>query len=167
MGAGIYSPNNADFDFGSGNFTIDFQLYFATNSGYTQSVYQYADSSLYSNVAIQLIGDQLFYMYSTTGSSWGASGYGSHNLSTEAMHHVALVRNGTSLVAYVDGKVDKAFDALEAGATLTSPASSVAWIGLAANGAYWFRGDVYIDEFRISKGVARWTSEFTSPTAPY
>jgi hypothetical protein len=25
----------------------------------------------------------------------------------------------------------------------------------------------WLDEFRISKGIARWTSNFTPPTAPY
>lgn len=31
--------------------------------------------------------------------------------------------------------------------------------------AYYFGG--YIDEFRISPGIARWTSNFTPPTLPY
>ena len=38
-------------------------------------------------------------------------------------------------------------------------------IGVWAGGAYSNNG--YIDEFRISKGIARWTSNFTPPTEAY
>jgi hypothetical protein len=35
----------------------------------------------------------------------------------------------------------------------------------AQNGSNYFNG--WIDEVRISKGIARWTSNFTPPTQPY
>jgi hypothetical protein len=50
---------------------------------------------------------------------------------------------------------------------MTMPNSSVTLkIGTQwdASCMYW---NGYIDEFRISKGIARWTSNFTPPTAPY
>ena len=42
--------------------------------------------------------------------------------------------------------------------------SSLFTIGFANNGVY-FPGN--IDEFRISQGIARWTANFTPPTAAY
>ena len=38
------------------------------------------------------------------------------------------------------------------------------WIGSDGGSTYL---DGYLDEFRISKGIARWTANFSPPDAPY
>lgn len=78
--------------------------------------------------------------------------------SKEAWHHVAFVRSGTTLTPYVDGVAG------------TAGTSSNAWDfsdGGTAIGDYngsWngsFNG--YLDDLRVTKGVARYTSNFTPP----
>lgn len=69
--------------------------------------------------------------------------------------HFALVRNGSTVTLYLDGSsVGSYSDSTSYTGTLTigGETTSYPWIG-------------YIDDFRITKGVARYTSNFTPPTA--
>jgi hypothetical protein len=45
------------------------------------------------------------------------------------------------------------------------PATSSSWIGAVSASVGNFNG--YIDDFRITKGFARYTANFTAPTAPF
>jgi len=76
-------------------------------------------------------------------------------------YHVALVRSGNNFKIFIDG-VQLGADEV---ADITMPDfSSAFWIGR-TNGGNYFNG--WIDEVRISKGIARWTTDFTPPTIPY
>jgi hypothetical protein len=74
-------------------------------------------------------------------------------------HHLALVGDGTYVKLYVDGDQ-------EASATY---APSWAPSGMYFGGSYastaFYTG--YLDEIRILKGEAEWSSNFTPPTSPY
>jgi hypothetical protein len=78
-------------------------------------------------------------------------------------HHLAFVRSGTTCKFYVDGTAaattvttSAAFDFGSAGAlTIGSGLASDNWT------------NCYIDELRITKGVARYTANFTPPTAAF
>jgi len=78
-------------------------------------------------------------------------------------HHVALVRNGNDLILFLDGLQEDTFNFT--GLT-TQESSGKLSIGRSGefNGQY-FNG--HVDEFRISKGIARWTTNFTPPTVAY
>jgi hypothetical protein len=93
---------------------------------------------------------------------------GASNLSTSTWTHVAVVRNGSganNMKLYLNGTQD-------AQATVTT-----SFVGVAANGmvigtdyggsfgASAYNG--YIDDFRITKGVARYTTTFTPPAAAF
>jgi len=86
---------------------------------------------------------------------------GSSGLTDATWHHIAAVRNGTSLVLYKDGvSIGSATDSTDYGETASI------YIGMDSNaddGA--FNG--WLDELRLSKGVARWTAGFTPPVAAY
>jgi len=88
---------------------------------------------------------------------------GTITLAQNTWYHVAVVRDGSNnLDVYIDG--------VKGGSTYSTSwdinSSDALQIGKeASNGGASFSG--YLDEFRISKGVARWTSDFTPPARPY
>jgi hypothetical protein len=80
-------------------------------------------------------------------------------LSTGTWYHVAITRDGASFRLFLDGvQVGSASVASSIAVTSLNPR-----IGDWALGGYSMNG--YIDDFRITKGVARYTSNFTAPTA--
>ena len=76
--------------------------------------------------------------------------------SVSTWYHVAYVRSGTSFNLYVNG-------ILESTVTNSDSFNFSGWtIG---RGYYDNQFNGYIDDFRITKGVARYTAPFTPPTA--
>jgi len=83
---------------------------------------------------------------------------------TTSFHHIALVRYGSTLTIYVDGVAG----ATTANLSTNSINSSPNKLAVGRDGEYvggYFNG--WIDEYRVSKGIARWTSNFTPPTIEY
>jgi len=86
----------------------------------------------------------------------------SSGISTGQWIHVALVRNGSNFDTYVDGT--KGGTTATSSAAVGSP-SNHAYIGSNRGGSNYIDG--YIDDFRITMGIARYTSSFTPPTAAF
>ena len=82
----------------------------------------------------------------------------SYNPNDSAWHHYAVVKSGATLRIFIDG-VSVASRTVIGGLDLRN-----AFIGR-YGGIYDFNG--YIDDLRITKGVARYTANFTPPTAPF
>lgn len=149
-----YSGNLSNFNIGTGDFTIDFWINF------TQSVNQLIQAT--DDVA----NNDFNVQYNGLGSLQiflNATGYSfSWTPSTSTWYHIAIERDGTNLRAFVNGS--------QIGTTQTSsdnvptPAS---FLILGALGNNTFNLSAYLDEYRISKGIARWTSNFSLPTTPY
>jgi hypothetical protein len=81
-------------------------------------------------------------------------------LSTSSFTHIAYVRSSGVHKLYVNGTQE--------GGTLTdsrAPADSPVIIGGGVDSLDFYKG--YIDDYRITKGIARYTSNFTPPTAPF
>jgi len=80
-------------------------------------------------------------------------------ISTSGFTHVAATRSGNTFRIFVNGTLE---------ATVTSSQDFTAFndnrIGY-ENGSSYYVG--YIDELRITSGVARYTATFTAPTAPF
>lgn len=158
--------NNSDFDFGSGNFTIDWWEYRTANDtsaelpiiarNDTASITPFLVGAVFS-------GGTTNYVYmSSNGSSWDvANGKTLGTIDLNTWNHFALVRSGNTYYTFKNGTQS---DTWSNSATLPDNASPVS-IGKAQNNSYYYKG--YIDELRVSKGVARWTSDFTPPTIAY
>lgn len=91
----------------------------------------------------------------------GTVGSGNIPLTANTWSHVAITRSGSTLTIWVNGK--------NAGAYVFTwtLSDTAAFIGKSYYGynAYYFTG--YIDEVRITKGVARYTAAFTVPNVPF
>ena len=89
-----------------------------------------------------------------------AFGVGPFNWSSDtAWHHWAFVRSGTDLTVYVDGITKGTLTC----STDFSNSDGQNIGALTTTNCF----DGHIDEFRFSKGIARWTSSFTPPTEKY
>jgi hypothetical protein len=86
-------------------------------------------------------------------------------VSANTWYHVALSVNSGSARAFLDGTQ------IGTTTTFTAPAFTVTGVGVGALGNQFnissdsFNG--YIDDLRITKGVARYTANFTPPAAPF
>lgn len=163
------TPDHADWNFGADPFTIDFWIRLATLPASGASYYivdQYADGNNRWWIDLANVSGTYKWEFGCIlASSWlVVLGVASPGLSVDTWYHVALVRTGDDFMVFQAGT--------QCGATVTDTDSmpdlaGALYIGKYPNPGYenWFNG--WLDEFRISKGIARWTANFTPPTAAY
>lgn len=162
-GVGDYlsTPDNADFNFGSGDFTIDFRVRFTSLTGLQILLAKRTSSVGSINFAVVLNGGAIQLFLSSNGSSWDIVSAGSFGTpSANVWYHVAAVRNGTAITGYFNGTGTALATSSASLFVNTSPVfigSDSDTQGVVGN----------MDEIRISKGIARWTANFTPPTSAY
>ena len=157
----LAAPPTAQSDLGSGNFTIECWLY-RTASGAT------FDSGIVSRGAPSTSNGFVFAYTSsnvlTFGFNYaGAIVSGSTAIPINTWTHVAVCRIGTTFKLFVNGNVD---GTATSSSSQTLNASDVFYIGRSSFDS----GRIvtgYIDDLRISKGVARYPYNFTPPTAEF
>lgn len=81
-------------------------------------------------------------------------------LNLNQWHHIALVKNGLSLSIYIDGAQSTTYTMTE-----SAPVDYLTPLIIGKSSGGEFNG--YIDELRITKGVARYTANFTPPAGPF
>lgn len=156
-------PAHIDFDFGAGDFTIDF---WANVVSYPTHLGLFARRILGdSNNCYRMVflnnGTPQFYVMTGGTIQVNVTGAAGQAPAGEGWVHWAVVRNGNNWRMYKNGVM-----VAEQNVAFTIPAfSGNLNIGTVEGGLYPFNG--YIDEFRVSKGIARWTANFTPPKAPY
>ena len=156
--------DSADWDFGSGDFTVDCWVRLNDLSASSTIFSQGPDFSNEIDWSIHPTSNVARIDVYSGGSPLMRLNF-DFIPTINTWYHLALVRNGNVWNMYVDGVA--ATKNLFAGSySITIPNyTSNLYIGTAINGAYWFKGQM--DEVRISKGIARFTSNFTPPTAQY
>ncbi len=163
----LTTPINSDFHFGTGNFTVDGRFRLSANTD-ARTLFDFHQAGTdYIVLDWTATGTILSFRVSVGGVA-KADYSVSWNPSLNTWYHIAVVRNGTALAIYVDGT---ALSLTENTAISTND------IGVDDGGAVdtFYIGSFYtanllsgyIDEFRVSKGVARWTGNFTSPLIAY
>ena len=161
----IDTPDSEDFNFGNGNFTIDFWLR-RSATGYQQLLGQAgpeisAHSVASLNMRLNTDNTLGFYVYSGNNPHGTNTSYVISDTTT--WHHIALVRNGGALTLYGNGEAQHTEDVT--GVTINNSPYKFA---IGRTGEYTLTPFVgWIDEFRLSMGIARWTEDFTPPTGPH
>jgi hypothetical protein len=169
---------SSEWFFGTGAFTIECWVYITANSDLDGSNFRNAQlwtnmSTSYGGFGFQIVGNA-----STTGTGIGwEDKYGGSNIgaswattiSQNAWHHVAVCREaaGANLYLCLDGTVQTS--AITGGGSRSLGSSAyAAQIGGQPNVTNWFRYlRGHIEDFRITKGVARYTANYTPPAAPF
>jgi hypothetical protein len=149
---GSFAPNQL-YNLSSGDWTIEAWIYRNT-SGATHTILNLANTlgsnsglAFYVNSSNQLVTDNGTVAALAAGTV--ASGQ---------WVHLAISRVSGTTTGYINGS--------SVGTTTQSPsASQYAYIGSLASGFNQFNG--YLQDLRITKGVARYTSNFTPPTAAF
>ena len=140
-------------DLGSGDFTIEFWVRPAPKTNAVDAVFGYGNYSC---------------MFYHDGTNWTLemSSNGSSNqlviscaVTLNDWQHIAIVRNGSGVVVYKNG-VSSATGTFTGTLATSSRTLRIGDNGNSQN----ING--YIDNFKITKGVARYTSAFTSPPIP-
>jgi hypothetical protein len=156
----ITFPNSADWEFSNGDFTIDWWEY-RINGGDNQPVASRDATTTYVPWAFWAASGYIQFYSSASGAAWdNINGFNVGVITTGAWTHWAVTKSGTTVRAFKNGTLTNTVTASGTMVANSNPLS----IGRALASNYFYG---YIDEFRISKGIARWTANFTPPTAPY
>ena len=157
-GTGDYltTPSDASLVFGANNFTIEMWIYSTSSSlgGIVDLGLNYGGVGIYQSTvegcvvrinSVDLISRPLFPL-----NQWV---------------HLAATRASSTLRLFYNG--------VQQDASVTNSTNITNGLGLAVVGAFVAAGtyypipQAYIDDLRITKGVARYTANFTPPTAPF
>lgn len=150
-GTGDYweCTGSSDFDFDTGNVTLEFWVRFNVAG---------------TRVNFYSAGTHGFFITPNTGNVlvWRGTGIlsgGSTVFSANIWYHIAVVRNGNDWVVYRNGvSYVTSTNTNDWGSTGTFRIGQ--WVGSESL-------DGWLDDYRITKGVARYTSNFTPPTAQF
>lgn len=168
---------SADWDFAAGDFTIECWVYISANSipdagGYrSASIASVWTSSSVRGWSFALVGDSTTTGTGITFDTWDTAGNATIyratvSISQGVWHHLALtVASGTRNL-FLDGSLLSAVpSSAGTGYTQANSFSNPMTIGATLNTSYPLCLNGYIDDLRITKGVARYTATFTPPAS--
>jgi hypothetical protein len=170
-GTGDYLSTNSsnDFAFGTGDFTVECWIYSSDVSSATQRGFLQTSDTVGGLKTSYTSGILLYHGGNSSGggltgglvASVAGTNIGSNTavITTNTWYHIALVRNSGTSTLYVNGT------SVGSGTTTGNCSGTYLAIGGYYDTSYLYQG--YIDELRITKGVARYTTNFTPQTSEF
>jgi len=143
------------------NFTVETWLYLAVAQN--SSVYKMivSDDASTSSKYVSLTSSGLEVQLGGSGATAALATYA---FSINTWYHLAVVRNNNTIAIYVNGTALSVTQSSQANAFLDQ--GSVIYVGrYGGSNTYAWNG--YLDDLRITKGVARYTANFTPPTGAF
>lgn len=166
-GTGDYltTADHADWTIGTGSYTFDARVRFADLPADGDNRVLFSQATDDSNFRVLYINNLVgAYRILFNSTQFGAPMVFATTLSINTWYHIAWVKSGNDYLVFKDG--------VQQGTTLTDTTDLEDLTGAleigrvnVSGGILYFNG--HMDEIRISKGVARWTSNFTPPSGPY
>lgn len=169
----ITYADHADWNFAGGDFTIDFWVRFnALPANDFHGLFgqdKVAAPASYYNLYLEDRDSQAnkkglrFYIYQSEAKQLdlneGLADISSYSVDT--WYHIAVVRSGNNWYLFKDG--------VQGATTIVdytiADIPGLFYVGFFRSGGKYLNGR--IDEFRVSKGIARWTANFTPPVREY
>ena len=154
-------PDNSAFDFGAGDFTIEYWEYRTASTGDKPTISRNNSGPSPWLLGWSAPGGIVAFYASTNGSSWDiASNVSMGVITTNVWTHYAVTRQGSTFRTFQNGIQISTF---------TSAATIYAGAGPLQIGRYdtitLYPG--YLDELRLTKGVARYTGSFVTQSAAF
>lgn len=162
----LVMPANPRFAFGTGNFTVECWVYSANVSASQKGILQTSTtagglSTSYNTGLVLLFGMNKAtgnapggFVGNLMGTWFGSSGGGV--VAQNTWTHIAVVRNSGAVTTYINGV---AIDTTTITANVTG---NNLVVGGYHSGTYLYDG--YLNDLRITPGLARYTANFTPPT---
>jgi hypothetical protein len=158
----LYGPSNQNFNFGTGDFTIEFWVNPISQGGHGSSNndclidFRPGSNGVYGTLYIFSNGTGVYWYVNSANRITGGA------ISNSVWTHIALCRASGSTRLFLNGT--------QSGSTYTDSNNylvSPIMIGEFNDGTGGGNFNGYIDDLRITKGYARYTANFTPPTAPF
>jgi hypothetical protein len=154
-------PNSSDLQFGSGDFCIDSWVYgdggciYSIGTGGNDTRFCWHIGKGVNFALSYIVGTGFIFM-------WTADSYTDNT----SWHHVVFCRTNGVMKCFIDG-ISKTLTFSSGSGSATIPTFTDSAIIGASSLIHSAPFSGYIDEFRISKGIGRWTANFTPPTNEY
>ena len=157
-------PDSDDWYFADDDFTVDGRFRWADLTGAQVICGQYVDATHYwfiqkdasNKLEIEFSDGTVKGSYITTSAISG--------IAIDTWYQMEFIRYGASALIFVDGQLQTLTETTAFSTNDVGNLAASLIIGQQNSGSY-FNG--WIDEFRISKGIARHTAEFTPASLPY
>jgi len=172
-GTGDYlSISPSALDFGTGDFTIEGWFYLSSAGSEYRFLYHQHWGSAYMSIRFgnSGFGARLQFGIDDTTLPGVYSSALTQSSLLNGWHHVALTRGGGVVRAFLDGTLLTLRNNNYTGPSVTSWSDASNIVGTTdgnvstAGAAAWLG---YLDEFRITKGVARYTADFIAPATKF
>lgn len=161
------SSQLADFDFGTEAFTIEGFFYFNELDRSYISLFGMMDSAGNTAVSVTVpyTGSPPNTVLQLYNGYAGGANTASGVINTNTWYHVAVTRSGNTVRLFVNGMVRATLTVTQA---INANYGTQPGLGLGrANGMSNTYLNGFIDDFRVTKGVARYVDTFTPPAATF
>ena len=160
--------NHADLNISTGDWTVEFWVYPVSFSSLDTFVSLNTGTTTngFTQLRIDVASNGAMYMLCASAvSTWisiATSAIGT--LSTGSWQHIAAVRSGNNFTLYVNGISKLTYTSASSLYNFSGP--TIIGAVIANTSTVYDPITSYIDNLKITKGVARYTSTFTSPPIP-
>jgi hypothetical protein len=168
-GSGDYlrCNDNAAFQLGSGDFTLEAWVYLPQNPPlYDGTIASYGTSGQFAGFSFSLTGsNQTPYRRIIFGVNYATGFFSTGTVNLNTWNHLAVSRSGSNLYLFINGVLDST---QSASFTINTSSADYMYVGTQGydpgSTDRSFTG--YISNFRMVKGTALYTSSFTPSTTP-
>jgi hypothetical protein len=148
----LSSPN---LNFGTGDFTIESWLYPTSISATASYIFDQRTADSQNVLLAYILPERTIEIYVNGGVVVSGG-----TIALNSWSHFAITRASNSLKMFLNGtQIGSTYSLTNT--LITAPM----YIGTRYSGTQYFNG--YMDDFRVTKGVARYTTTFTPPTSSF